>query len=107
MKIAHIHLYEVKVPAHAGTIESKGINKPLHKLPDGAKAGWSLQFDEIPKLLVKLELSNGIIGWGELYRGHNWKTVEDMFPNRTVDLVDFDMATNSLKMAIDQYGVEL
>ncbi len=78
MRIAHIHLYEVKVPTHPGTIESKGINKPLHKLPDGAKAGWSLQFDEIPKLLVKLELSNGIIGWGELYRDHNWKTVEDI-----------------------------
>ncbi len=78
MKIVRIHLYEVKVPTHAGTIESKGINKPLHKLPVGAKAGWSVQFDEIPKLLVELELGNGIIGWGELYRGHNWQTVEDI-----------------------------
>ena len=76
MRIARIHLYEVLVPTHPGTIESKGINKPLHKLPVGAKAGWSLQFDEIPKLLVELELDNGIIGWGELYRGHNWKTVD-------------------------------
>jgi len=38
---------------------------------------------------------------------HAWKTVEDMFPDRTIDLVDFDMATNSLRMAIDQYGIEL
>jgi predicted nucleotidyltransferase len=36
-----------------------------------------------------------------------WKTVEDMLPDRTVDLVDFDMATNSLKMAIDHYGIEI
>lgn len=76
MKIVCIKLYEVKVPTHSGTIESKGINKPLHKLPVGAKAGWSMQFDEMSKLLVELELSNGIIGWGELYRGHNWRTVE-------------------------------
>ncbi|MEX0288322.1 MAG: mandelate racemase/muconate lactonizing enzyme family protein [Flavobacteriaceae bacterium] len=78
MKIVRIHLYEVLVPTHPGTIESKGINKPLHKLPVGAKAGWNLQFDEIPKLLIELELQNGIIGWGECYRGHHWKTVEDI-----------------------------
>jgi len=75
MQIAHIKLFEVKVPAHPGTIASKGIDKPLHKLPVGAKAGWSVQFDEISKLLVQLELSNGIIGWGELYRGHDWNRV--------------------------------
>ena len=38
MKIAHIKLYEVVVPAHAGAIESKAVNKPLHKLSIGAKA---------------------------------------------------------------------
>jgi len=78
MKIVHIRLYEVKVPTHKGTIESDGINKPLHKLPVGAKAGWSMQFDQVPKLLVELELENGIIGWGELYRGHNWQIVEEI-----------------------------
>ncbi|MGI9550934.1 MAG: mandelate racemase/muconate lactonizing enzyme family protein [Aurantibacter sp.] len=78
MKITRIHLFEVKVPTHPGTIESKGISKPLHKLPVGAKAGWSMQFDQITKLLVHLELSNGIVGWGELYRGHNWSMVEDI-----------------------------
>lgn len=78
MRISHINLYEVKVPTHPGTIASKGIDKPLHKLPVGAKAGWSVQFDEISKLLVQLELSNGTIGWGELYRGHDWKMVHDI-----------------------------
>lgn len=75
MIIKKFSCYEVIVPAKEGVIESKGINKPLHKLPVGAKSGWSLQFDQLPKLLLKMELSNGIIGWGELYRDHNWTVV--------------------------------
>ncbi|RYE18563.1 MAG: mandelate racemase [Sphingobacteriales bacterium] len=78
MKITRITCFEVIVPAKEGAIESKGINKALHKLPVGAKAGWSLQFDQLPKLLIKLELASGIIGWGELYRSHNWIVVEDI-----------------------------
>jgi muconate cycloisomerase len=78
MKIIKITCFEVIVPCHEGVIQSKGINKPLHKLPVGAQAGWKFQFDEIPKLLVKIELDSGIIGWGELYRGHNWTIVQDI-----------------------------
>ncbi|WP_341215989.1 mandelate racemase/muconate lactonizing enzyme family protein, partial [uncultured Wocania sp.] len=76
MKISRITCFEVIVPAHPGAIESKGFNKGLHKLPLGAKAGWNVQFDEVSKLIVQLELKNGIIGWGELYRSHNWVTVD-------------------------------
>ena len=78
MKITHITAFEVIVPAHPGVIESKEIHKPLHKLPVGAKAGWSVQFDQLPKVILKLELENGIVGWGELYRSHNWSVVEEM-----------------------------
>lgn len=78
MKIVNIHCFEIKVPARPGTVEGKDINKPLHKLPVGAKSGWTVQFDELPKLILKMELDSGIIGWGELYRDHNWKLVEDM-----------------------------
>lgn len=78
MKISRITCYEVKVPAQPGAVEGKGINKPLHKLPIGAKSGWTVQFDQISKLLIKLELDSGIIGWGELYRSHNWNVVEDI-----------------------------
>ncbi|MDH3709027.1 MAG: mandelate racemase/muconate lactonizing enzyme family protein [Cyclobacteriaceae bacterium] len=78
MKITAITCYEVIVPARAGTISSEDINKPLHKLPVGAKSGWSVQFDQLSKLLVKLELSNGIVGWGELYRNHQWPVVDDI-----------------------------
>ncbi len=78
MKITQITCYEVIVPGHKEAIQSKGINKPLHKLPVGAQAGWKFQFDDIPKLVLKLELETGIVGWGELYRGHNWDIVEDI-----------------------------
>lgn len=78
MKITRITCYEVKVPSNAGTVEGKGINKPLHKLPVGAKAGWTVQFDQLSKIILKLELESGIVGWGELYRSHNWTVVEDI-----------------------------
>ena len=76
MIIKHFTCFEVIVPAHQGVIESKSIHKPLHKLPVGAHSGWSVQFDQLPKLLLKMELSDGTIGWGELYRNHDWNMVE-------------------------------
>ena len=78
MKISRITCFEVKVPSREGTVEGKGINKPLHKLPVGAKAGWTFQFDQFSKIILKLELDSGIVGWGELYRSHNWTVVEDI-----------------------------
>ena len=78
MRIKRIHCYEVIVPARKGAIESEGINKPLHKLESGARPAWSLQFDMVPKLIVKLELESGVIGWGELYRAHDWGVVEEI-----------------------------
>ena len=76
MRIKQITCFEVKVPAKPGTVSSASINKPLHMLPVGAKAGWEVQFDQLTKVVLKLELDNGIVGWGELYRGHDWKQVE-------------------------------
>lgn len=76
MKISRITCYEVVVPALKDAIDSKQVSKPLHKLPVGAMGGWSLQFDKLPKLLIRMELECGIIGWGELYRNHNWATVD-------------------------------
>lgn len=78
MIIKQIDCYEVIVPAHPDAIASKTIHKPLHKLPVGAKGGWSVQFDELPKLIIRMELANGIIGWGECYRDHSWKVVEEI-----------------------------
>lgn len=66
---------EVVVPARAGVINSVSLNKPLHMLPVGGKSSWSVQFDELPKLILQLELSNGMVGLGEFYRDHSWATI--------------------------------
>ncbi|MCC5905355.1 MAG: hypothetical protein JJU13_04065 [Balneolaceae bacterium] len=78
MKINRVTCFEVIVPAREGSIESRGTHKPLHKLPVGAKSGWSVQFDQLPKLIVKLDLESGVTGWGELYRNHDWSVVEEI-----------------------------
>jgi len=78
MKINKITIHEVMVPAHPGAIESEGMNKPLHKLSVGTKDAWTVQFDELSKGLIRMELEDGIIGWGELYRDHNWETVDSI-----------------------------
>jgi muconate cycloisomerase len=76
MIIKNITAFEVMVPTHPEAIESKGMNKPLHKLSVGEKRAWSVQFDELSKVLLKIEIANGVIGWGELYRGHRWETID-------------------------------
>ena len=78
MIIQQIEFFEVKVPAHPGAIASKSINKPLHKLPVGAMEGWSVQFDQLPKVLIKVSLKNGVVGWGECYRDHQWSMLEQI-----------------------------
>ncbi len=78
MRISRIVCYEVVVPAKAGTIASAEVDKPLHKLAVGATDGWSIQFDQLSKVILKLELEHGIAGWGELYRGHQWSMIEEM-----------------------------
>ena len=52
MKILTITAHEVLVPTHPEAIESKGMNKPLHKLPVGTKDAWSVQFDELSKIIL-------------------------------------------------------
>jgi muconate cycloisomerase len=66
---------EVIVPAKAGVINSDALAKPLHMLPVGGKASWSVQFDTLPKLILKLHLSNGVVGLGEFYRDCEWGRV--------------------------------
>lgn len=66
---------EVIVPARPQVINSEALDRPLHMLPVKGKAGWSTQFDELPKLIVRMELSNGVVGLGEFYRDHNWDTI--------------------------------
>ena len=67
-KVRSIQLDEVVVPARPDSINSAEIDQPLHKLPQGARRGWSQQFDTLPKTLIRLHLDNGIVGLGETYR---------------------------------------
>lgn len=75
LSIERLVFTEVIVPARAGVVNSASLNKPLHMLPVGGKSSWSVQFDELPKLILQLELSNGAVGLGEFYRDHSWTTV--------------------------------
>ena len=75
-RIERIVATEVVVPARPETINSPGIDQPLHKLPVAGRASWTVQFDALPKCLVELYLSDGVQGLGELYRDHDWRVVE-------------------------------
>jgi muconate cycloisomerase len=72
---------EVVVPALPGVINSKALSKPLHMLPVGAKSAWSVQFDDLPKLILRMELADGTVGFGEFYRDHEWPRVEAICNN--------------------------
>lgn len=76
MIVRRIFLDEVKIPARADSINSAEIDQPLHKLPDGAKRGWTQQFDAISKTILRIELDNGVIGLGETYRGLAQSTLQ-------------------------------
>lgn len=76
MIVRRIFLDEVKVPARADSINSTEIDQPLHKLPEGAKKGWTQQFDVISKTILRIELDNGIVGLGETYRGIAQSTLQ-------------------------------
>jgi muconate cycloisomerase len=67
---------EVIVPTNPGVINSATLAKPLHMLPVGAKPGWSVQFDELPKIILRMTLADGTVGLGEFYRDHEWSRVE-------------------------------
>jgi muconate cycloisomerase len=72
---------EVVVPAHKGVINSDSLAKPLHMLPVGGKAAWSTQFDELPKLILRMTLADGTEGLGEFYRDHEWLRIEAICAN--------------------------
>ncbi len=76
MRLRKITATEVVVPARAGAVNSALLERPLHKLGAKGRAAWTQQFDALPKLVLRLEWSGGLVGLGELYRDHDWDTVE-------------------------------
>ncbi len=51
MRIERIEIVPVKVPARPDSIHCPGVGKPLHMLSSGGMRPWSVQFDELPKLI--------------------------------------------------------
>lgn len=78
MKITRITLDEVVVRARPDSVNSPEIDHALHMLPHGGRAAWSVQFDEIPKLILQIEAANGLVGVGEFYRGVPVQAVLDV-----------------------------
>lgn len=78
MKITAIQLDEVIVRAKPDSVNSPEIDHPLHMLPHGGRAAWSVQFDEIPKLIIRIETDEGIVGLGEFYRGVSAAAVQEL-----------------------------
>lgn len=76
MKLKRIIATEVVVPAREGSINSASLHRPLHKISNKGREAWTVQFDELPKLLLRLEWEGGLVGLGECYRDHDWETVE-------------------------------
>lgn len=76
MRVRRIVATEVVVPTHPGAVESASLRRPLHKLPIKGSRGWTVQFDELPKIILRIELTDGTVGLGELYRSPDWPTVD-------------------------------
>lgn len=91
--ITGFEFYEVIVPAKPGMINSESLAKPLHMLPVGGEAGWSKQFDALPKLIVRMRLANGVVALGEFYRDHEWTRIEAICGR----LIGADLSTLSLQ----------
>lgn len=76
--ITRILVDEVVVRARPDSVHSPEFARPLHMLPHGGKASWSTEFDEIPKLILRVETDDGLTGLGECYRGIPYSTLEPM-----------------------------
>jgi muconate cycloisomerase len=92
-RIVRIRATEVVVRAHPGAIDSPSVHRPLHNKPWQGAPGWSVQFDEMPKVVLELELRDGTTGLGELYRAHD-RTVVEAFAR---SLLGVDVRTLSLQ----------
>ncbi|AVR98913.1 mandelate racemase/muconate lactonizing enzyme family protein [Pseudoduganella armeniaca] len=105
--ITKLHFDEVVVPTHEGAINSSSLPKPLHRQPVDGKKAWGVQFDELPKLIVTMTLSNGVVGYGEFYRDHDWPTVKNIAQG-LIGLAIDDLTLQALPIGLcrEHYGFE-
>ena len=107
-KIASMRFHEVRVPAKPGTINSEGFDKPLHMLPVGGRDGWSIQFDQLPKLILELVLDSGVVGYGEFYRDHDWSRIKSVAPAFLGQPIDaFSLQNLPIPLCREHDGFEL
>ena len=59
------------VPARPNSINSPEVDHALHMQPYAGQPAWSLQFDELPKWIVRVFDDRGLVGLGESARGSN------------------------------------
>src|SRR5262245_16264650 len=97
--IVAFHFDEVVVPARPVSINSPGHGKPLNMLPVAGSAGWSIQFDALPKLILRMTLADGTVGWGEFYRDHNWVTIDGIVAGLLGRSID-DLALQDLPIPL-------
>lgn len=106
--IVKFEFHEVVVPAKPGMISSDTLAKPLHMLPVGGKAAWSVQFDALPKLVVRMTLANGVVALGEFYRDHDWARIAAISEGLLgVDIADLSLQQLPLPLVREFDGFEL
>jgi len=99
-KITRIHLDEVVVRAKPDSVNSPEFDHPLHMLPHGGKTAWSVQFDEISKFIIRLDIEGGITGIGECYRGLSLAQLEPIARG----LIGLDLSELNLQSLPLPYG---
>ncbi len=71
MKIKSIELHPVVVPMREGTLHSKGLERPLHMLRVGASKGWTKEFHQLTKFIIRIRLNDGTEGVSDSLRGES------------------------------------
>lgn len=92
MKIEHVELIPMRVPAKPGAIHSPGRGTPLHMLAVGASRGWSREFDELPKYIIRIRTGDGHEGVGESLRLWSREAMDEV----AASLVGIDPRTLNL-----------
>jgi muconate cycloisomerase len=93
MRVTRVEIDQVVVPARPDSVNSPELDKPLHMLPHAGKTPWSVQFDQIPKLLLRLHTDEGTVGLGECYRGVALTAVQEI----SRSLIGCDLAAANLQ----------
>ena len=77
MRITRILLNEVLVPARPDSVNSTELDRPLHQLSYAGHRGFEIQFDQMPKTVIRVFTDRDVIGIGETYRGLTMNELAD------------------------------